>query len=167
MRRGDCACVSVDVWRGELCVRQCWCVTRRTVRASVLMCGILGPTSWPKRDDRPSQRVWSIHRFICTLECRSFCVRQYGKYACSCWPETGADGTPSRHVIWLAGRRLFFFGVYSWLVKVLGQFSIIYFRGLGLRIGVRVWVRVRVGVRVWVRARVRVRVRVSVVLWSE
>ena len=54
----------------------------------------------------------------------------------------------------------FFFGVYSWLVKVLGQFSIIYFRGLGLRIGVRVWVRIRVGV--WVR----VRVRVSVVLWS-
>ena len=62
----------------------------------------------------------------------------------------------------------FFFGVYPWLVKVLGQFSIIYFRGLGLRIGVRVWVRVRVrvGVRVWVRVRVRVRVRVSVVLWS-
>ena len=58
----------------------------------------------------------------------------------------------------------FFFGVYSWLVKVLGQFSIIYFRELGLRIGV--WVRVRVGVRVWVRVRVRVRVRVSVVLWS-
>ena len=55
---------------------------------------------------------------------------------------------------------VFFFGVYSWLVKVLGQFSIIYFRGLGLRIGVRV------GVRVWVRVRVRVRVRVSVVLWS-
>ena len=50
---------------------------------------------------------------------------------------------------------LFFFGVYAWLVKVLGQFSIIYFRGLGLRIGVRVWVRVRVGVRV------------SVVLWSQ
>ena len=61
---------------------------------------------------------------------------------------------------------VFFFGVYSWLVKVLGQFSIIYFRGLGLRIGVRVWVRVMVGVRVWVRVRVRVRVRVSVVLWS-
>ena len=60
----------------------------------------------------------------------------------------------------------FFSGVYSWLVKVLGQFSIIYFRGLGLRAGVRVWVRVRVGVRVWVRVRVRVRVRVSVVLWS-
>ena len=38
----------------------------------------------------------------------------------------------------------FFFGVYSWLVNVLGQFSIIYFRGLGLRIGVRVWVRVSV-----------------------
>ena len=52
----------------------------------------------------------------------------------------------------------FFFGVYSWLVNVLGQFSIIYFRGLGLRIGVRVWVRVGV--------RIRVRVRVSVVLWS-
>ena len=62
--------------------------------------------------------------------------------------------------------RVFFFGVYSWLVKVLGQFSIIYFRGLGLRIGVRVWVRVRVGVRVWVRVRDSVRVRVSVVLWS-
>ena len=61
---------------------------------------------------------------------------------------------------------VFFSGVYSWLVKVLGQFSIIYFRGFGLRIGVRVWVRVRVGVRVWVRVRVRVRVRVSVVLWS-
>ena len=58
----------------------------------------------------------------------------------------------------------FFSGVYSWLVKVLGQFSIIYFRGLGLRIGVRVWVRVRVGV--WVRVRIRVKVRVSVVLWS-
>ena len=43
---------------------------------------------------------------------------------------------------------------YAWLVKVLGQFSFIYFRGLGLRIGVRVWVRDRV------------RVRVSVVLWS-
>ena len=43
----------------------------------------------------------------------------------------------------------FFFGVYSWLVKVLGQFSIIYFRGLGLRIGVRVWVGVRVSVVLW------------------
>ena len=37
-----------------------------------------------------------------------------------------------------------FFRVYAWLVKVLGQFSIIYFGGLGSRIGVRVWVRVRV-----------------------
>ena len=56
--------------------------------------------------------------------------------------------------------------MYAWLIKVLVQFSIIYFRGLGLRIGVRVWVRV--GVRIWVRVRVRVivRVRVSVVLWS-
>ena len=53
-----------------------------------------------------------------------------------------------------------FFGVRAWLVTVLGQFSIIYFRGLGLRIGVRVWVRD------WVRVRVRVRVRVSLVLWS-
>ena len=44
--------------------------------------------------------------------------------------------------------------------KVLGQFSVISFRGLGLRIGVRVWVGVRVCVRV------RVGVRVSVVLWS-
>ena len=42
--------------------------------------------------------------------------------------------------------RVIFFGMYSGLVKVLGQFSIIYFRGLWLRIGVRVWVRV--GVRV-------------------
>ena len=54
----------------------------------------------------------------------------------------------------------FLSGVYSWLVKVLGQFSIIYFRGLWLRIGVRVWVRV------WVRVGVWVVVRVSVVLWS-
>ena len=47
-----------------------------------------------------------------------------------------------------------------------GRFSIIYFRGLGLRIRVRVWVRVRG--RVWVRVRVRIGVwvRVSVVLWS-
>ena len=55
---------------------------------------------------------------------------------------------------------LFFFGVRAWLVTVLGQFSIIYFRGLGLRIGVRVWVTV------WVRVIVRVRVRVSLVLLS-
>ena len=59
-------------------------------------------------------------------------------------------------------RASFFFGVCIWLVKVLGRFSINYFRGLGLRIRVRVWVRV------WVRVRVRVRVgvRVSVVIWS-
>ena len=72
----------------------------------------------------------------------------------------------------------FFFGVYSWLVKVLGQFSIIYFRGLGLRVGVRVWVRVRLGLGfglgldlglglglVWCygqsKFRVRIRVRVG------
>ena len=41
-----------------------------------------------------------------------------------------------------------FFGVRIWLVKVLGRFSINYFRGLGLRIRVRVWVMVRVRVRV-------------------
>ena len=35
-----------------------------------------------------------------------------------------------------------FFGVRIWLVKVLGQFSINYFLGLGLRIRVRVWVMV-------------------------
>ena len=70
------------------------------------------------------------------------------------------------------GAASFFSGVYAWLVKVLGQFSIIYFRGLGLRIGVRVWVSVRVGV--WVRVRIRVRVsvvfnmvRVSLGLGSE
>ena len=40
----------------------------------------------------------------------------------------------------------FFFGVRIWLVKILGPFSINYFRGLGLRIMVRVWVMVRVRV---------------------
>ena len=49
----------------------------------------------------------------------------------------------------------FFVGVRIRLGIILGRFSIIYFRGLGLRI--RVWVRVRV----WVR----IGVRVSVVLW--
>ena len=58
----------------------------------------------------------------------------------------------------------FFSGVRIRLGTILGRFSIIYFRGLGLRIMVRVWVGVRVRVRVWVG--VRVRVRVSVVLWS-
>ena len=58
----------------------------------------------------------------------------------------------------------FFSGVRIRLGKILGRFSIIYFRGLGLRIRVRVWVWVRVRVRVWVRVRVGVRDRVSVVL---
>ena len=58
----------------------------------------------------------------------------------------------------------FFFGVRIRLGTVLGRFSIIYFRGLGLRIRVRVWIRARV--RVWVRVRIGVWVRVSVVLWS-
>ena len=52
-------------------------------------------------------------------------------------------------------------GVRIMLGTILGRFSIIYFRGLGLRIRVRVWVRARV--RVWVR--VRIGVWVSVVLW--
>ena len=62
----------------------------------------------------------------------------------------------------------FFSGVRIRLGTILGRFSIIYFRGLGLRIRVRVWVGVGVGVRVrvWVRVMVGVRVRVGVVLWS-
>ena len=56
----------------------------------------------------------------------------------------------------------FFFGVRILLGTILGRFSIIYCRGLGLRIRVMVWVMVRV--RVWVG--VVVGVRVSVVLWS-
>ena len=56
----------------------------------------------------------------------------------------------------------FFFGVRILLGTILGRFSIIYFRGLGLRIRVMVWVMVRV----WVRVGVVVGVRVSVVLWS-
>ncbi len=56
----------------------------------------------------------------------------------------------------------FFSGVRIRLGTNLGRFSIIYFRGLGLRIRVRVWVGVSVRVRVWVR--VGVRVRFSVVL---
>ena len=52
--------------------------------------------------------------------------------------------------------RVIFSGVRIRLGTILGRFSIIYFRGLGLRIRVRVWVGVRV----------RVGVRVSVVLWS-
>ena len=55
----------------------------------------------------------------------------------------------------------FFFGARIRLATILGRFSINYFRGLGLRIRVRVWVRVRV--RGWVM----VGVRVSVMIWSE
>ena len=58
----------------------------------------------------------------------------------------------------------FFFGVRIRLGTILGRFSIIYFRGLGLTIRVRVWVMVRARVRVSVR--VGLGVRVSVVLWS-
>ena len=60
----------------------------------------------------------------------------------------------------------FFFGVRIRLGTILRRFSIIYFRGLGLRIRVTVWVRVRARVMVWVRVRIGVWVRVSVVLWS-
>ena len=56
----------------------------------------------------------------------------------------------------------FFFGVRIMLGTILGRFSILYFRGLGLRIRVRVWVRV--WVRVSVSVSVMARVRVSVVL---
>ena len=58
----------------------------------------------------------------------------------------------------------FFSGVRIRLGTSLGRFSIIYLRGLGLRIRVRVWVGVRVRVRVWVRVRVGIRVRFSMVL---
>ena len=58
----------------------------------------------------------------------------------------------------------FFFGVRIMLGTILGRFSIIYFRGLGLRIKVMVWVMFRA--RGWVRVGVGVGVRVSVVLWS-
>ena len=56
--------------------------------------------------------------------------------------------------------RVIFSGVPIRLGTILSRFSIIYFRGLGWRIRVRVGVGVRV--RVWVR--VGVRVRFSVVL---
>ena len=56
------------------------------------------------------------------------------------------------------GRHYFFTGYAFKLGTILGRFSIIYFRGLGLTI------RVRARVRVWVG--VGVGVRVSVVLWS-
>ena len=63
---------------------------------------------------------------------------------------------------WLGLGASFFFGVRIMLGTILGRFSIIYFRGLGLRIKVMVWVMVRT--RVWFR--VGVGVGVSVVLWS-
>ena len=47
-------------------------------------------------------------------------------------------GTPSTPVC------VIFFGVRILLGTILGRFSIIYFRGLGLRIRVMVWVMVRV-----------------------
>ena len=50
----------------------------------------------------------------------------------------------------------FCFGVRIRLGTILGRFSIIYFRGLGLRIRVRVWVMVRARVRVWVMVGVSV-----------
>ena len=73
-------------------------------------------------------------------------------------PRCGVDRFPADRVICP------FSGVRIRLGTILGRFSIIYFRGLGLRIRVRVWVGVRV--RVWVRVRVGVKVRFSVVLRS-
>ncbi len=58
----------------------------------------------------------------------------------------------------MSAASVIFFGVRILLGTILGRFSILYFRGLGLRI--------RVMVRVWVRVGVVVGVRVSVVLWS-
>ena len=72
--------------------------------------------------------------------------------------------------LWYSGTHLrcagsvIFSGVRIRLGTILGRFSIIYFRVLGWRIRVRVWVGVRVRVRMWVRVRVGVRVRFSVVL---
>ena len=63
------------------------------------------------------------------------------------------------------GGASFFFGVRIRLGKILGRFSIIYFRGLGLRI--RVWARVMVWVRIGVGVRVSVVVMVSLGLGSE
>ena len=54
-----------------------------------------------------------------------------------------SSGTPSTPVC------VIFFGVRILLGTILGRFSIIYFRGLGLRIRVMVWVMVRARVRVW------------------
>ena len=74
-------------------------------------------------------------------------------------PPPASTGSPIH-----AGRAAsFFFGVRIRLGTILGRFSIIYCRGLGLRIRIRLWVRVRV--RVWDRVRIGVWVRASVVLW--
>ena len=45
--------------------------------------------------------------------------------------------------------RPYFVGVRIGLGTILGRFSIIYFRGLGLRIRVRGWIWVRVTVVLW------------------
>ena len=79
---------------------------------------------------------------------------------------TRLDGDPRSRRTGCGPGASFFFGVPIRLGTILGRFSIIYFRGLGLRIRVRVWVMVRARVRVWVRVRIGVWVRVSVVLWS-
>ena len=52
--------------------------------------------------------------------------------------------TNNDHRRWSKSGHIIFSGVRAWLGTILGPFSIIYFRGLGLRIRVRVWVRVRV-----------------------
>ena len=58
----------------------------------------------------------------------------------------GADLSRS-HAAFVGGPgHVIFFGVRIRLGTIFGRFSIIYFRGLGLRI--RVWVRVRARVRV-------------------
>ena len=50
--------------------------------------------------------------------------------------------------VWPPGR-VIFFGVRIMLGTILGRFSIIYFRGLGVRIKVMVMVGVRVSVVLW------------------
>ena len=59
-----------------------------------------------------------------------------------------ANAAIGESVAWLHHREAsFFFGVRILLGTILGRFSIIYFRGLGLRIRVMVWVMVRARVR--------------------
>ena len=60
--------------------------------------------------------------------------------------------------------RVFFSGVYSWLVKVLGQFSIIYFRGLGLGLGFGLGFGLGLGL-VWCYGQGKFRVRVRIRVW--